>query len=149
MWKLSPQQRLERWRQFRNDLSKLDLAEALDRCAQFWAPAPASAYYLDPDQPDTWPDPWVLVSDNYYCPVAKALAMLYTIHLTDHSSNVDLELRIYQSKADRSRHNLAWINQGKYVLNSEDPVLLNIHYTTSDFDIIKIYSSADLKLDRY
>jgi hypothetical protein len=148
MWKLNPAQRLERWRELRHQMSQLPLDEALDICAQFWAPAPTAPWYLETNDINNWPDPWQLIQDNYYCPLAKALGMLYTIDLSEHTG-VDLEIRVYNNQSDRAIHNLVWIDQGKYVLNSEDAVVLNKTHITQDYKLQFKISSNELKLDRY
>ena len=149
MWKLSPAQRLDGWRKMREQMSAVPLPDALEICAQNWCRAPQAAWYLDPDDAINWPDPWTLIQDNYYCSVAKALGMLYTIHLCDHGSQQEMGLRIYQNMEDRTRHNLVWIDQGKYVLNSEDAWVLNKTHFTQQYKLLYDISSSDMKLDRY
>lgn len=149
MWKLSPAQRLVHWRQLRDHMSSAPLEQALEICAQNWSRAPEKAWYLDPESPKDWPDPWTLLQDNYYCAVAKALGMLYTIHLCEHGVQCDLSIRIYQNQEDRTRHNLVWIDQGKYVLNSEDGWVLNKTHITPQYRLLYDISSEDMKLDRY
>lgn len=149
MWKLSPAQRLDRWKALRSQMSGTDLVSALNICSEFWAAAPYAPWYLEPDEINNWPDPWTLINDNYYCPLAKALGILYTIHLSDHGPRVNLELRRYQNKEDRTIHNLVWIDDGKYVLNSDDIGVLNNTHITSEYNMIVNISSTELKLDRY
>ena len=67
MFRLPEASRLEAWRNFRRSLDELEFEEALARTAEFWTPAPHTAYYLDPDDVESWPDPWTLVEENYYC----------------------------------------------------------------------------------
>jgi hypothetical protein len=149
MWKLSPSQRLESWRRLREQISNLELAPALEICAQNWCRAPEAAWYLDPEDVNNWPDPWTLIQDNYYCPLAKALGMLYTIHLSNHGPELDLSIRVYVDTENKVRHNLVWIDQGKYVLNSEDAWVLNKTHITASYKLLFDISSNELKLDRY
>ena len=149
MWKLSPAQRLEQWRKLRDQLGELDLPHALELCAQTWCRAPTASWYLDPEDVSNWPDPWTLIQDNYYCPVAKTLGMLYTIHLSNHGPALDLSLRIYADTKDRARYNLVWIDDGKYVLNSEDGWVLNKTHITEQYKLLFNISSTEMKLDRY
>jgi hypothetical protein len=149
MWKLSQAQRLEEWRRLREQMGSLPLDQALEICVQNWCRAPQAAWYLDTDAVNNWPDPWTLIQDNYYCSLAKALGMLYTIHLCTHGAGLDLSIRIYQDTRNRTRHNLVWIDQGKYVLNSEDAWVLNKTHITPEYKLLFNISSADLKLDRY
>lgn len=148
MWKLSPAQRLERWRALRSQMSQNDLETALDICSQFWVPAPTAPWYLETTDTDNWPDPWQLIQDNYYCPLAKALGMLYTIDLSE-LKPMSIELRVYRNQEDKSIHNLVWIDDGKYVLNSDDVGVLNKTHITPEYQLIFKLSSTELKLDRY
>jgi hypothetical protein len=149
MWKLSPAQRLEQWRRLRDQIGSADLESALEICAQNWCRAPEAAWYLDPEQTNNWPDPWTLIQDNYYCSLAKALGMLYTIHLSRHGPALDLSIRVYGDTENKVRHNLVWINSGKYVLNSEDAWVLNSTHVTASHRLLFDISSSELKLDRY
>jgi hypothetical protein len=107
MWKLNSAERLARWRNFRKSLDALSLDTAVAQVADFWTSCPYTAYYLDPDHPNTWPDPWSLVEENYWCDIAKSLGMLYTIKLTAHDPEV--EIRVYNDPETRLQYNLVWI----------------------------------------
>lgn len=149
MWKLPHAQRLERWKSLRTQMSGLDIQSALHSCTEFWAPAPFVPWYLDPEYPDAWPDPWTLIQENYYCSLAKALGMLYTVHLSEHGRHVNLCLRRYHRKDTDSLYNLVWIDEGKYVLNSDDVGVLNNKHITEQYRLLIELSSEELKLDRY
>ena len=149
MWKLSPAQRLDNWRRLRDQMSSSGLPEALEICAQNWSRAPQAAWYLDPEEAINWPDPWTLIQDNYYCSIAKALGMLYTIHLCDHGPQCELSLKIYQNMEDRTRHNLVWINQGKYVLNYIGDAVVNRTQVANNIKTMFKLSKEDLKLENY
>lgn len=130
-------------------MSNLPLESALDLCAQNWAVAPEAAWYLEPAEVESWPDPWTLVQDNYWCPLAKALGMLYTLHLSGHGPELDLSIKVYADTKNKVRHNLVWIDEGKYVLNSEDAMVLNKTHITQQYKLLFSISSSELKLDRY
>ena len=89
MWKLNASERLARWREFRKSLATQSLEQSVIKVADFWSSCPFTPYYLDPDLPDSWPDPWTLIEENCYCDVARAAEMLYTIKLTTHAPVVD------------------------------------------------------------
>jgi hypothetical protein len=123
MFKLQASERLTRWREFRKSLDHLPLNDALVAVNDFWASCPFSPYYLDPTKPDEWPDPWTMITENYYCDIAKALGMLYTIKYTAH--NPDVELRMYVDPETKYGYNLVWIEQGKYVINLVTDEIVN------------------------
>jgi len=147
MWKLDPDERLARWRAFRKSLNALPLDEAATTVADFWTSCPFTPYYLDPDKPDTWPDPWTLVEENYWCDLAKALGMLYTIKLTEHKPEV--EIRVYYDRESKVYYNLVWIAQGKYVLNMNDGEVLNKTQIAEQLELRYTYNEEELKLNSY
>lgn len=147
MFKLHADERLTRWRSFRKSIDNQSLDDAVTATAQFWAHCPFSPYYLDAAKPETWPDPWTLITENWYCDVAKALGMLYTIKYTKH--NPAVELRIYHDAATNYDYNLAWIDDGKYVLNMADEEVVNKTQIKEEWILKRSFQSADLKLDNY
>jgi hypothetical protein len=142
MWKLDVAERLSAWRDFRRLLDEQSLSLALESTAQFWQTPPFSPYYLDPTNTSNWPDPWTLISENYYCDIAKALGMLYTIALTRHSP--DLTLRIYYDTQARVNYNLVWVEDGKYVLNMTDGEVVNRKQLPNTFELKFEYNSKEL-----
>ena len=148
MWKLSASDRLEKWRRFRLSLNDMDFASALDATAELWGSAPFVPYYLDPNDIEQWPDPWVLLTENYYCDLAHALAIVYTIHLSAHSGH-DVQLRVFVDPETRRQYNLVWIDQGKYVLNFQHHEVVNKQSIPQTLKNIVEYTSTDLKLDRF
>lgn len=147
MWKLNASERSARWREFRKSLATLNLDQAVAQVADFWTSCPFTPYYLDPDEPGAWPDPWTLIEENCYCDVARALAMLYTIKLTTHAPIV--EFRIYYDPECRVYYNLAWIADGKYVLNMSEGEVVNKAQIESAWRLKSQYNEEQLKLNSY
>ena len=147
MWKLKSNERLSLWREFRKKLDRLSFEQALEEVAEFWSNCPYTPYYLDPDDPKNWPDPWTLIEENYYCDIAKALGMLYTIKFTVHSPLV--ELRGYVDPLSKSYYNLVWIEDGKYVINMVDGAVLNKTQIEVKLNLKKIYKEQELQLNSY
>lgn len=149
MWKSQPSDRLDHWKQFRHRLASLPLEEALAECSAFWQKAPFTPYYLDYLTVGHWPTPWELVYENYYCDLAIALGIVYTLHLSGHLSVEDIGLRVYQDSETKHQYNLAWINQGKYVLNFNLPDVVNRIQVPDRLKLLAEFTSRDLKLDNY
>ena len=146
MFKLPASERLTRWRDFRKSLDNQTLEEALQSVVDYWYRCPFNPYYLDPDHPQNWPDPWTLVEETYYCDLAKALGMLYTIKFTDHSPEV--EIRVYYDPETKYNYNLVWIAQGKYVLNLISGEIVNKTHVEKTLKL-KVEYSKELKLNSY
>ena len=149
MWKLKPDDRLDRWKSFRKQISSVPLDRALAECQDFWQSAPFTPYYLDYIDCANWPDPWQLVYENYYCDLAKALGIVYTLHLCDHGPTLDLAICVCQDVENRGQYNLVWINDGKYVLNFNSNEILNRTHIPNTLKTLIKLSSKDLKLNNY
>jgi hypothetical protein len=148
-WNLRVSDRLAQWKDFRHQLSDLPLDQAITELNNMWSSAPFVTYYLPPDRTGDWPDPWELLAENYYCDVAKALGILYTIYFTSHK-NVNIELRVYYDYKDKTRYNVAWIDNGKYILNYWPYEIVNTELVEEkQLQLLYQYSSKDLQLEKY
>jgi hypothetical protein len=149
MWKSTVSDRLDKWKSFRQSINNLPVEQALDAVAQFWIQAPFTPYYLDHERPDLWPDPWTLIEENYYCDLAKALGIVYTLYLSEHKG-LELKLRIMKSSSkERIQYNLVFVDQEKYVLNLEHGEVVNKKSIPKDLELIIEYDRDSLKLDRF
>ena len=105
--------------------------------------------HLKPDWVESWPNPWELLAENRYCDLAKALGMLYTLYLTCHGDQLDVEIRIYQDPESGERYNLVWIDQGKYVLNLSHDEVVNTQHVQQHLALEFKYTSEDLGMNKY
>lgn len=149
MFQLKPEDRLKSWREFRSELDQLPLEDALIQTAKFWADTPFVPYNLDTSNVSNWPDPWTLIEENIYCDVAKCLGIVYTLSLCKHRTNLDIELCVYKDTNTGYEYNLAWINQGKYILNMIDGEIVNKVQIEKTFQQKHRFTAVDLKLDYY
>jgi hypothetical protein len=149
MWKLQTSERMARWRDFRKQLTQMSMDDALLATVEFWRTCPYTPYYLEPSKPETWPDPWQLVEENYYCDVAKALGILYTVYLSEHKNSIEYEIRIYKDPETGFIYNLVYLNQGKYVLNLVDSEIVNNTSIDKKFKLLHCYDSSVLNLEKY
>ena len=74
-------ERLQAWVELRKQIQNLDIATQCDSIDSWWQRAPQVQHYLHPQDTQSWPDPWQLLSENEYCPVARGLGMCYTLYL--------------------------------------------------------------------
>lgn len=121
MWPKTFAERLESWNSLKQQVAALDLEPALETINTWWFQTPWTAYHLHWDERDTWPDPWQLLSDNIYCPLARGLGIMYTIALVDRPDLQDAVL------AEFTSDNLVQIAGGKYILNWDPASMLNIN----------------------
>ena len=148
-WNLRVNDRLAQWKDFRHKLDKLPIESAITELNNMWSTAPFVNYYLDPSEPNTWPDPWTLLAENYWCDVAKALGIVYTIYFTSHKQ-VPLEIRVYYDYKEKSRYTVAWIDNGKYILNYWPYEIVNTEQVEKkDLHLLYQYTIDDLALEKY
>lgn len=109
--------RILHWRDWRKSLSGKDKHKVLQEIAKTWAQVPTGSQIIAQDSFDDWPNPWQLISDNYYCDLSVALGMCYSILLLDDYQDLyeDVSLNIY--KQNNNWVNLPIIDREKYVLN--------------------------------
>ena len=149
MFQLRTEDRLRSWREFRLSIDALPLEQALTQTIELWGEAPFVPYNLDIDCPEEWPDPWTLLEENIYCDIAKCLGIVYTITLSKHRKNLDIEFRAYKDMNTGYEYNLAWINQGKYIINMIDGEIVNNKQFDKTLVLKQTYTAVDLKLDYY
>jgi len=119
MWPLTFEERLQDWRDLRDQCLLVDYEIALHLINDWWWRAPMVNHYLHWDDTESWPDPWDLLADNHFCDLAKSLGIVYTILMLNHDETHSLEL------VQTPDSNLAQVNKGKYILNWAPRELLN------------------------
>ena len=149
MFKLSTDDRLDRWKSFRVTLNEFSIGKAIELTNELWAACPFTPFYLDPENPNNWPDPWTLLEENYYCDLAKVLGIIYTLHLCNHGQNLQPELRIYLNTKTRHTYHIAYLCDGKYVLNLIEGEIVNKEHINQELKLKYRYTAADLKLEQY
>lgn len=148
-WMLKVSERLAQWKDFRHKLSGLPLSQAVNEVNAMWSTAPFVTFYLPHDNIETWPDPWELLAENYYCDVAKALGIMYTIYFSSHK-NTNIELRIYYDYQTKTRSNVVSIDHGKYILNYWPYEIVNTELIEEkQLQLLYSYTTKDLQLDKY
>ena len=120
MWPRTFAERLESWTQLRQQASTADAETALRAINSWWFQTPWRAYHLHWDDRLLWPDPWQLLSDDLYCPLARGLGILYTITMLDRPDLQDAVL------AEVDSDNLVLVHEKKYILNWDPEQMLNI-----------------------
>lgn len=120
MWPRTFADRLSAWLDLRKSVAEMPKQQVLECINRWWLATPWTPYYLHWDDQDTWPDPWLLLEENIYCPLARALGMLYTVAMLDRPDLVDIEL------VELQNHNLVLVDNKKYILNWDPEQIVNI-----------------------
>jgi hypothetical protein len=117
--------RLTEWKRFRNQLEVSD--SPLEDTANYWAKAPFVNNYLDPYNPNSWPDPWHLVLDGKFDNLAICLGMLYTLKLTNRF--IDSKCEIHKAMSfDVEVQDYFLIVNKQSILNFEYNNVVDISY---------------------
>ncbi len=149
MFDLSYQEKVRAWRNFRLEVSWLDRDLILDRTAQLWAKAPLAMPHLAYDLPNTWPQPWDLISYHSFDDVGKALGIYYTLFFTNRFDKRDLDVVLYNNK--ESSNVIATVDvYNKYTLNwSNDNVVNTSVVKSSSNNRLWRYNYVELRTETY
>ena len=120
MWPNSFAERLASWNRLRQQCELTTVDTTVSTINRWWFQTPWTAYHLHWDDQEDWPDPWQLLSDNQYCPLARGLGILYTIAMLDREDLQDVCMIEYLGD------NLVLVDSEKYILNWDPDQVLNI-----------------------
>ena len=129
--------RLAAWTELRTQAHAMDCPQALETINAWWHQTPWKPYYLHWDDQPQWPDPWQLLSDDVYCPVAKGLGILYTISMLDRADMADATLVLTDSG-----DNLVLVQETKYILNWSPDSVVN---TFQEVKIVRQLKQQQIK----
>jgi hypothetical protein len=120
MWPTSYADRLLHWNLLRSRCQDLPIDQCLLAINDWWYAAPVTARTIIWEYHPEWPNPWQLLARKHVCDLARGLAMLYTVCMTENPAVSDASL------VQTDHDNLVLVNQGKYILNWCPSQLLNI-----------------------
>lgn len=121
--------RLRSWYELRQSLKNSNIETKCVYIDKFWQQAPLINHYLHPSDIDNWPNPWELIAENNYCPIARGLGMVYTLFSLG-VTDVDFCLALDDNKEDVA---IVLVDNAKYIMNYWPEMVLNIKST--DFEI--------------
>lgn len=115
---MKPDDRLKDWRAFRYSLIGLEIEEQLAKVVEYWSVVPIVTFFLDFDNPESWPTPWELIYKGIFCPSGIAYLMLKSLELVKDSEWSDNDLKLFLIKdLDKQETFLILVVQDKYALN--------------------------------
>ena len=135
----SAEERIEKWREFRESLDGLPEEELLNNVAQFFAGVPLGARCIDYYTPESWPTPWELLYHQLYCASSISLLIYHTLCIALGRDRVQIVL------ADTGTDLLLLpIVDKKYIFNYELGKVNN----TSDHSLTIIDDFADSNIEQ-
>ena len=75
----SAEERIQRWRDFRESLAGLSDEEVLNNVAEFFASVPIGGRCIDYYTSDSWPTPWELLYHQLFCTSSISLLIYHTL----------------------------------------------------------------------
>ena len=122
VFQLNYDARLRSWYDLRADLEGTLIQNICVEVDNWWQKAPLVSHHLHILDNNSWPDPWVLLVENTYCTVARALGMCYTMLLLG-ITDIEMVEATNESGEDVV---LVLVDDAKYILNYwPDTVLSN------------------------
>ena len=121
----------KKWYRLRESLEHKDLQTQCIEVDKWWQHAPLVNHYLHTDLVDEWPNPWELISDNHYCPIARALGMFYTLYLLGIRDIAFVHAKDYNNEDVT----LILVDHAKYILNYWPNTVVNNNL--QDFKVVK------------
>jgi hypothetical protein len=88
----------------------------------------------------------MLLDENYYCDISIALGMFYTLALSEH--NAELDLNILFDPKKKEQINIVVVNS-EYVLNYYPGEIVNTSTHQLQFQVRYSYNTSDLQIASY
>ena len=81
--------------------------------------------------------------------LAKALGIVYTLHLSEHGPTLEPEIRVYYDPDSGYTYHVAYLCRGKYVINLIEAEVVNKEQINQRLKLKHCYTASDLKLEQY
>ena len=140
MFNLSYEERLSKWREFREQLESS--SKPINDVVRFYSLAPTVSIHTDPYNEESWPGPWELLHENQYCSFCKILGMCYTLQLTESFNGKTFEIIIGRDMENNARLYLLSIN--KEVIGLDDNYV-HVNQLPESIIIERNYSMPELQ----
>ncbi|NJO64684.1 MAG: hypothetical protein HC836_43060 [Richelia sp. RM2_1_2] len=143
---MSPNERLRDWKIFRESLiASLSDIEILQRVANYWTTVPMVKYYLDFDNPKSWPTPWELIHFGEFCPASVAYLMFKTLELAPAKRWQNNEIKIIRIKdLEMEDFHMLLVVDSQHVLNYFYGQVVELITLHQSYEIICEYSCDTL-----
>jgi len=138
MWNDRYEDLLVEWAKLREHVKPLPIEDALHLIHDWWNHAPITGTTIHITDPDAWPGPWDLLSQNAFSDLERCLGMCYTILLLEREDIKSLQV------VQTDNYSLVQINNGQYTLNDEPG---NITMDQNELQIRFLVDANDLKIN--
>lgn len=136
----TPENRINHWKQFREQMSTLSEDEQIQAVATFFADVPLGARCVDYYTPKTWPTPWEILHKGNFCPSSTSLLMYYTFRLL---TNFKKDVTIHLIEDNNDRYLIVAVDK-IFVLNYELGRISNWHHVKEHEKIIDTFHNEQI-----
>lgn len=131
---------LKLWKELRQEIGNCDnINEQLYLVVKFWSLAPLSTRVLDWDNPQNWPDAWQLIHSQLFDESSIALAMFYTLLLSERLDSTQLVLMLIKDQHRQLQRIILKVNN-QWFLNLDYNKIVDSHSSPVKLSIQQIYS---------
>ena len=88
----TPEERMEKWREFREQFPGMQEEEVLNSIASFFADVPIGSRCIDYYTPESWPSPWELLYHKLFCTNTISLLIYHTLCISLDKERVEIVL---------------------------------------------------------
>lgn len=132
---LSPAERLQDWRKFRETLTVFDSISPERRIIDWWSLLPYTLRAIDIYNSKQWPSPWELVYYGDYCKSSISLGIAYTLCLIDNSWQDRIKILMINDELDIF---LVVLLDDKYLINYSYKEI--IEFDSLDVQVLETFS---------
>lgn len=130
---------LDSWKNLRKQIQKIDTYDKLQNINDYFTTYDLSSRIIDYYSPETWPDPWQILSESKICKDMILLMKYYTLQI-DGLDN--LKIILCNHASDRL---LILVVNNKYVLRGDSETVFNWCDFQREIVIIEEFKKERLK----
>ena len=94
-WLGTPESRILSIRKFRKYIDNLKFEDAVSLTQKNWESGPrVNKLHFNIAEVNDWPTPWDLFSQQTFCKNSQALGIFYTLIMSDHAKDHDIQLAV-------------------------------------------------------
>ena len=138
---LNPVERIADWRKLRSELSLLvDKKEILEKAQEYWNQMPLDDYVMDLHLPESWSDPWEIITHGKYCKSMIAYMIMQTLLFSNKNlfNHDNMKLKLIDD-LDTNEQFFILIIENKLVSNYDRFSIKNLDDIKSSFNTISDY----------
>jgi hypothetical protein len=146
---LSVKDKIFHWRDLRESIESIENdLDVLSTVRTYWEKVAVVNYLLDYDHPETWPTPWELIHNGYFCHNSLAYMMYYTLYFSDDVRWANrIELKLVQDINNNEIVIVLFIDN-RYLLNYSYNEIIDLNEKNPELNILYEYERVKHKFKK-